>query len=168
MNKARFVPIAIFAVLVLLMAVPLIRGHDPSVIESALIGKPAPATPVEGIEAAQLSKGTVIVNFFASWCVTCVAEQPLLSRLAAQGVAIYGIAYKDKRDDTQAWLAKHGNPFRAVGRDENGTASIDWGLYGVPETFVLQNGVIRLRHAGTLSEDVLARDILPLLEGAAK
>jgi len=167
-------PLAFFVVLMGLFAAPLLRGTDPSRIESVLIGKPAPDFVLPSVldserpfERADLAaQDFVLVNFFASWCVPCQAEQPVLARIAASdGVTVYGINYKDNRDDAKKWLDKHGNPFTAVGYDNTGRVSIDWGVYGVPETYVVNRaGVILYRHVGPLTWHAYESTIKPLME----
>jgi len=103
---------------------------------------------------------------FASWCVPCRAEHPLLMRLAREnGVSINGIAYKDKPEDSRAFLASLGDPYSRVGMDEPGRAAIEWGVYGVPETFLVDgNGVIRWKYSGPLTPELVANKLLPLIE----
>jgi cytochrome c biogenesis protein CcmG/thiol:disulfide interchange protein DsbE len=151
-------------------------GRDPAIVPSALIGKPAPKfllpallTDRPGLANADLHAKPVLVNVFASWCVPCRAEHPLLMRLAEQGVELYGINYKDKPEDAQAWLANLGDPYRRIGADREGTVSIDWGVYGVPETFVVDRaGIIRFKQVGPLTTDVIDGTILPLLRKLSK
>ncbi|MFC7475662.1 DsbE family thiol:disulfide interchange protein [Dankookia sp. GCM10030260] len=150
-------------------------SYDPKGVPSALIGKPAPdftLAPLEGADRPALSSanlrggaGPVLVNFFASWCVPCVIEHPQLMKLAKQGVPVLGVAYKDKPADALAFLKKHGTPYARLGTDLPGRVAIDWGLYGVPETYLIdKTGVIRWRWAGPLTEDTLAQELLPLLK----
>jgi cytochrome c biogenesis protein CcmG/thiol:disulfide interchange protein DsbE len=106
----------------------------------------------------------VLVNFFASWCAPCIAEHPFLVRLGRQGVPLMGIAYKDRPADSVAFLNRYGNPFQRIGVDQPGRVAIDWGLYGVPETYLIDRaGLIRWRWAGPLTDEVLKRDLEPLL-----
>ena len=159
----RFLPLVIFLVLAAVMGVALSRGGAPKPPD-VMVGQAVPAAPIEGLAAHHLRKGTAVVNFFASWCAPCALEQPLLSELRTQtGVTMLGVAYKDKTEDTVAWLEEHGNPFTVVGRDPQGAAAIDWGVYGVPETFVVVDGVIVYRHVGPLDAQTMAREMLPFL-----
>ncbi len=169
---AYALPLALFAAVAAWFATPILRGTDPSVLPSALVGGPAPAVALPplldskpGIDAAGLAGGPLLVNFFASWCVPCRAEHPLLMRLAAAGtVPLLGVSYKDAPADAIGWLAELGDPFARIGRDDDGRAAIEWGVYGVPETFVVDRaGRVRHRHAGPMTRRVLEEDILPLL-----
>lgn len=147
---------------------------DPRVIPPVLIADPVPefvlpalqGAGVPGFSSADLSSGEVaLVNVFASWCFPCRAEHPFLIRLAREwAVPIYGINYQDKRADAVRWLVELGNPYAAIGADENGRVSANWGVSGLPETFIIDGaGVIRYRHLGPLFPEVLQRDILPLI-----
>ena len=148
--------------------------RDPREIPSALIDDRVPAfslpplegTGVPGFSSADLRAGEVtLVNVFASWCFPCRIEHPFLMRIAEDGIApIYGINYKDRQSDAVNWLAEWGNPYVAIGADEKGRVTIDWGTDGVPETFVIdQAGVIRYRHVGPLFAGILEETILPLI-----
>jgi cytochrome c biogenesis protein CcmG, thiol:disulfide interchange protein DsbE len=149
-------------------------GYDPRGVPSALIGKAPPEfdlPPLEGSGLSGLSSADlhapgrpVLVNFFASWCVPCVVEHPQLMRLSREGVPVLGVGYKDKPADGLRFLERHGNPYRRLGVDLAGRAAIDWGLYGVPETYLIdRGGVIRWRMAGPVTEDTLRADLGPLL-----
>jgi len=147
--------------------------YDPRRVPSVLVGKPVPEFVIgeqpglAGFDrAALLAPGRpVLVNFFASWCLPCVAEAPQLLALKQRGIPVYGIAYKDKAEKTAEFLAKHGNPFARIGRDPDGKAGMEFGLYGVPETFFVDGGgIVRARWAGALTDDILARSIEPLLK----
>jgi cytochrome c biogenesis protein CcmG/thiol:disulfide interchange protein DsbE len=150
-------------------------SYDPRGVPSALLGKPAPAfalPPLEEIGLPALSNtdlldlpAPVLVNFWASWCVPCVVEHPQLMRLSRDGVAVLGVNYKDKAGDAAAFLTRHGNPFRRLGRDEPGRVAIDWGVYGVPETYLLdRKSIIRWRWPGPVTPEVLDQDLRPLLK----
>ena len=174
---ARRLKFLIPALVFLGLAIGLGLGlsKDPSVVPSALIDKPVPEFalgPVLGAErglaSEDLRAGAVsLVNVFASWCGPCRAEHPLLMKLAEDGtVALFGINYKDRPEDARAWLDQLGDPFGRIGADLNGRVGIDWGVYGVPETFVIDaTGRIRYKHVGVLTAKDLERTILPLLEG---
>ncbi|MCG7362150.1 DsbE family thiol:disulfide interchange protein [Roseomonas sp. ACRSG] len=149
-------------------------SYDPRGVPSALLGKPAPAFALPPLEESGLPAlsntdlvdlpAPVLVNFWASWCVPCIVEHPQLMRLSRDGVAVLGINYKDKAGDAAAFLTRHGNPFRRLGRDEPGRAAIDWGVYGVPETYLLdRKGIIRWRWPGPVTPEVLDQDLRPLL-----
>lgn len=165
-----FLPVALFVAVGIGLALGLTR--DPSVLPSVLIDKEVPTfdlPPLEGADRPGFSsedlEGQVsLVNVFASWCVPCRVEHPILVRLAQQGVAIYGINYKDQPAKARAWLDELGNPFKAIGADTDGRVAIDWGVYGVPETFVVdREGRIVHRHVGPLQARDLERTILPMV-----
>ncbi len=166
------VPLAVALVIGLLLfkGLPL----DPSNIPSALIAAPVPEfslPPLEGRErglsSADLTTGEVsLVNIFASWCGPCRVEHPLLMRLSAEGIVpVHGINYKDRPADAAGWLAELGDPYTLIGADRDGRVSIDWGVYGVPETFVIdRQGRIVYKHIGPISPRDLEEKILPLVE----
>ena len=148
-------------------------GRNPQEIPSALIDRPMPefALPkVDGLDRPGLARtdvagSVVLVNVFASWCAPCRVEHPLLMRLAEDGrVPLHGISYKDKAADTKGFLAELGNPFRRVGWDGDGRVGLDWGVYGVPETYVIgKDGRVRYRHVGPLTRQALEKTLLPLV-----
>ncbi len=166
-----FVPLALFAALAGYFGVALFSGRDPRELPSALIDRPMPAFVLPGlgdgggVTAAGLRGGVVVVNFFASWCAPCRVEHPLLLRLARQErVHVVGIAYKDRPEDSRRFLAELGDPYRGVGVDRDGRVGIDFGLYGVPETYVVDRaGHIRKRFVGALTPLVVERELLPLV-----
>ena len=171
-------PLVIFLGLIALFLIRLYAG-DPSRIPSALIGHPAPQTtlppvagldrdgkPVPGIEPASF-KGTVtVVNVWASWCVPCHDEAPLLMQLAQNSqLRIIGINYKDEPENARRFLGRYGNPFTAAGADPNGRAAIEWGVYGVPETFVVgRDGRIAYKLVGPITPENLEATIKPEIE----
>jgi cytochrome c biogenesis protein CcmG/thiol:disulfide interchange protein DsbE len=166
-------PLLLFFVLAGYFAIPLLRpGYDPNELPSVLIDKPAPKFDLAGLDgggklAIDALKGQVVlINFFASWCVPCRIEHPLLMRLAKeQNLPLYGIAYKDKVEDTERLLAQTGDPYRRIGVDRDGRTGIDFGVYGVPETYVIDKlGNIRQRFVGPLSAEQVERELLPLLK----
>jgi cytochrome c biogenesis protein CcmG/thiol:disulfide interchange protein DsbE len=165
-------PVALFIVLAGYFALALKPGRDPSLLPSALIDKPMPSFDLAGFDGGPglardaLNGQVALINFFASWCVPCRAEHPLLMRLAeTEHVPIYGIAYKDKPEDTKHFLAQLGDPYRRIGLDVSGRTGIDFGVYGVPETYLIdKSGHIRFRHVGPLTEEALEHELLPRLK----
>jgi cytochrome c biogenesis protein CcmG/thiol:disulfide interchange protein DsbE len=163
-------PVVLLVGLAVLFAVGL--KHDPSIVPSVLLDKPAPAFDLpplrddnRGLATADLIGQASLVNVFASWCGPCRVEHPLFMRLAEEGdVPIYGINYKDAEKDAKRWLRDLGDPYTRIGVDEDGRAAIEWGVYGVPETFVVdREGTIRFKQVGPLTEEVLEESIRPLL-----
>lgn len=163
-------PLTLFASLAIVFLIGL--QSDPSKLPSTLIGKKAPVfslAPVKGRTLGLSSENLVgqvsLVNVFASWCVACRAEHPLLMRLAEnKTVTLYGLNYKDQPDDAARWLNAMGNPYDRTGADLDGRVAIDFGVYGVPETFVIgADGVIAYKQIGALTEESLAKTILPLI-----
>lgn len=164
------IPLGIFAMLVALLAVGL--RHDPRRVPSPLIGKPAPqfslpelADPARTLDRKDLLGKVTLVNVWASWCVACRDEAQLLVALAnSHVVPIYGLNYKDKRADAQRWLQTFGNPYVANAFDQEGRVAINWGVYGVPETFVVDaQGIIRYKQIGPITQEALKDKILPLV-----
>jgi cytochrome c biogenesis protein CcmG/thiol:disulfide interchange protein DsbE len=175
-----FLPLVLFAVLAGLFYVRLYAG-DPSEIPSVLIGRPAPeftlppvaglsrnGAPVPGLTRADLIGKVSVVNVFASWCVPCRDEHPFLLTLAEdKRFALFGLNYKDSADNAVRFLGALGNPYAAVGADGNGRVGIDWGVYGVPETFVIdRSGTIVYKHIGPLSQQSVAEKLMPEIEKA--
>ena len=136
---------------------------DPRGVPSMLIGKRVPPFNLPGdpgFADADLSGRPILVNFFASWCVPCVEEAPVLMDLKRAGVPVYGIAYKDKPAATAAFLAQRGNPYARMARDEAGRVAIDWGVTGVPESYLIDpHGEVRWRYVGPLPADVAAGEL---------
>ncbi len=163
-------PLAVFAILVAF----LYRGLsiDPKLVPSPLIGKPAPAftltrlkDPAQTISQADLAGKVTLLNIWATWCVSCRAEHEVLVELAKTGqVDIYGLNYKDDRTQAQRWLQQLGDPYIANAFDADGRVGIDWGVYGAPETFVIDRaGIIRHKHIGPLTTEIVNEEILPLV-----
>jgi cytochrome c biogenesis protein CcmG, thiol:disulfide interchange protein DsbE len=174
------VPVVAFAGLVALFAFALTSG-DPSRLPSALIGKPVPAMefpaleglleagkPVPGFTSADLKGGVSVVNFWAAWCAECAGEQDLLLALKAKtGVPIYGVNYKDDAVAARRFLGRYGSPFKAVGTDKAGRSAIEWGVYGMPETFVINaKGEIAFKHVGAVTPESLETKLLPAIAEA--
>ena len=168
-------PVLIFVGVGIGLAVGLTR--DPSTLPSALIDQPVPTFELPaiagregpGFSSADLEGQVSLVNVFASWCVPCRVEHPLLEALTDQGVRIYGINYKDQPEQALAFLEELGNPYAAIGADRTGRVAIDWGVYGVPETFVVDaEGRIRHRHVGPIQARDLEGTILPVLAELAE
>jgi cytochrome c biogenesis protein CcmG/thiol:disulfide interchange protein DsbE len=168
------IPVVVFLVVAIGLAIGLTR--DPSTLPSALIDQPVPEFDLpplmDGPDARGLASGDLkgkvqLVNVFASWCGPCRVEHPVLMKLAADGYAIQGLNYKDAPDDARAFLAELGDPYDRIGTDRSGRTGIDWGVYGVPETFVIDaEGKVRHKHVGPLQARDLEK-LLPLLEEIA-
>lgn len=172
MRRLLFIiPALLFVAVAAMLAIGLSR--DPAELPSALLDRPAPdfALPPlpgrddHGFARSDLGGEPMLVNVFASWCVPCRVEHPLINRLAQDGITIHGINHKDKPEDALAWLAELGDAFTRVGADRDGKASIEWGVYGVPETYIVDaRGTIVHRHVGPLQPRDVERTILPILE----
>jgi cytochrome c biogenesis protein CcmG/thiol:disulfide interchange protein DsbE len=167
-------PLAGFLALAILFMFRLNAG-DPSRVPSALLNKPVPdfsLPPIEegadaGLSSADLSKGVHLINVWASWCGPCRLEHPILMQLSAdKRFTLVGINYKDVPENALRFLGTLGNPFAKNGADRDGKTGIDWGVYGVPETFVVKDGVIVHKFIGPLSEKGLANDLMPAIEKA--
>uniref|UniRef100_UPI003BAB5A78 DsbE family thiol:disulfide interchange protein n=1 Tax=Stappia sp. TaxID=1870903 RepID=UPI003BAB5A78 len=172
-------PLVVFSLLAVLFLFQLVSGKDTSEVPSALIGKPAPeftlppvpeltrdGAAVPGVSRADLLGKVSVVNVFASWCAPCRQEHPLLEELARSGKAqMVGINYKDKPENARRFLGSLGNPYDLVGADDKGRAAIDWGVYGVPETFIVDAaGTIRYKFIGPLSPESYQDVFLPQLQ----
>ena len=177
---AVLVPLAVFLALAVLFFVGL-RSGDPSLLPSALIGHPAPDTvlppiaglerdgqAVPGLDPASFKGAVTVVNVWASWCVPCHDEAPLLTELGKdKRLQLVGINYKDEAGNARRFLGRYGNPFAAAGADLSGRSAIDWGVYGVPETFVVgRDGRIAYKLVGPISADNLDSVLKPQLEKA--
>jgi cytochrome c biogenesis protein CcmG/thiol:disulfide interchange protein DsbE len=169
-------PLAIFLALAAVFLMQLLSGRDISEVPSALIGQPAPVTnlpPLEGgslpgLDSKQFAGKVTLLNVFASWCAPCREEHPVLLALAEdKRYALVALNYKDKPENARRFLGELGNPFSAVGADEAGRTAIDWGVYGVPETFVVgKDGRIAYKHVGPLTPDSVRDQLLPQVEKA--
>ena len=174
------IPLILFLALAFIFFKQLNSGNDPNKLPSVLIDKAAPDFPTEPLlglknEGKQLpsisreiiSGKVVLVNVWASWCVPCRTEHPILTRLAEirKDLLMVGINYKDKNPNALRFLGSLGNPYAAVSIDPNGSASIDWGVYGIPETFILnKSGIIVHKHVGPINEAVLIQKIMPVID----
>jgi cytochrome c biogenesis protein CcmG/thiol:disulfide interchange protein DsbE len=177
-------PLVIFVSMAAFFAWRLYLGHDPSALPSALIGHQAPAFNLPplpdsgkpGLSDADLRKGGVtVVNIFASWCGPCRLEHPNLRRLsenqalATMGVRLVGVNYKDDPANAKKFLAAEGDPYAAIGVDSSGRVGIDWGLTGVPETFIIRgDGTIAFKYTGPITEEAVNQSILPQIEKALR
>jgi cytochrome c biogenesis protein CcmG, thiol:disulfide interchange protein DsbE len=175
-------PFILVAVLLVFLFVAL-RSGEPSRLPSALIGKTIPEFslpgipnvlgdygPASGLISAKFKMGKVsLLNVWASWCAPCVAEHPQLIELNQAGIPIYSINYKDNPEAARRFLSSHGNPFRSIGADESGLTAIDFGVYGVPETFVIDGkGRIVYRYPGPITPAILAGKIMPAIKQAER
>ena len=173
-------PLLVFIALAALFFYRLGSG-DPSRIPSALIGRPVPQTdlppveglvqdgkPLPGMNAADFKGNVTLVNVWASWCVPCHDEVPQLDELSKdKRIRLVGINYKDQADNARRFIGRYGNPFSAVGADPNGRAAIEWGVYGVPETFVVgRDGRIAYKLVGPITETNLKSALMPAIEKA--
>jgi cytochrome c biogenesis protein CcmG/thiol:disulfide interchange protein DsbE len=165
-------PVILFMALAGYFARALRPDHDPRELPSALIDQEAPAFSLVGLNGTGgisrdgLKGGPVLINFFASWCVPCRVEHPLLMRLSERDhVPLYGIDYKDQPEDAAKLLAQLGDPYRGIGVDREGRVGLDFGVYGVPETYVLDGaGHVRKRFVGPLTPQQIEKELLPLLK----
>jgi cytochrome c biogenesis protein CcmG/thiol:disulfide interchange protein DsbE len=164
------IPLVIFIVMGIFLAIGL--KLNPTEIPSPFLGKPAPAfsaatldNPEQKLAPENLQGKVWLFNVWASWCVSCRAEHPVLNELAKQKAAlIVGLNYKDAREDALNWLARLGNPYDVSVTDQEGRIGIDWGVYGVPETFVVdKKGIIRHKHTGPVTSETVRQTLLPLI-----
>jgi len=169
------IPLAIFIVLVVFLALGL--GRDPHEVPSPLINKPAPAfqlaqlqDPTKSFSAQEMRGKVWLLNVWASWCVSCREEHPFLIEYSRSGaVPIYGLNHKDKREDALSWLGDLGDPYVLSASDPDGRVSIDYGVYGAPETYLIdRDGIIRFKQIGPMTPDVWQKTILPLVKDLSK
>lgn len=177
----RFMPLIIFALLVALLAVGLTL--NPSLVPSPLVGKPAPEFELPVLDApnrlsrpvrlntpgklsqTDLQGEITLLNVFASWCFACRQEHEAITQLSNSGIRVIGFNYKDKPEDATAWLRRFGNPYLVVAQDLDGRVGIDWGVYGAPETFVIDhNGVVRDKRIGPVDATYIQEKLMPLLQ----
>jgi len=176
MRRLLFIlPVLLFLALAGYFALALRPDYDPHALPSAMIDKEAPPFDLAGLHGAGIARdalkgGPVLINFFASWCVPCRVEHPLLMRLSErEHVPLYGIAYKDRAEDAARLLAQLGDPYRRIGLDPDGRTALDFGVYGVPETYVIDaSDHIRKRFVGPLTAQQVEQELLPLLKSLQK
>jgi len=174
-SSARRWPLAYVAILLAFLALVVMLGIgltlDPRKVPSPLIGKPVPVFSLPpvlgrtlGLSDRDLRGQVSAVNVFASWCIPCRQEHPIIQRLAGT-VPVHGLNYKDQPEDAARWLDELGDPYTRTGADLDGRVGIDWGVYGVPETFVIdRDGRIAYKHIGPVTPQVMAEKIMPLIE----
>lgn len=165
----RFMPLIIFALLVALLWYGL--GLNPRLVPSPLVGKPAPEFELPLLNASgkltqdDLKGDITLLNVFASWCFACRQEHQAITQLSRNGFRVIGFNYKDAPEDASAWLRQFGNPYQVVAQDLDGRVGIDWGVYGAPETFVIDhNGIVRDKRVGPVDAEYISEKLLPLVE----
>jgi cytochrome c biogenesis protein CcmG/thiol:disulfide interchange protein DsbE len=176
-NWLAVLPLVVFAGLAAIFLIQLRSGEDSSFVPSVLIGREAPATnlpplagsDLPGLASADFKGHVTLVNVWASWCAPCREEQPLLMKLKGDPrFRLTGLNYKDKPANALRFLGEMGNPFAAIGVDANGRTAIDWGVYGVPETYLVgKDGRILYKHVGPFTEQSIAGELMPAIEKAA-
>jgi cytochrome c biogenesis protein CcmG/thiol:disulfide interchange protein DsbE len=169
----RILPLLAFMALAVLLfvGVRMNSGKDTSAIPSPLVGKPAPSLnlpelpmPESRLASSELKGKAFVLNVWGSWCVSCRVEHPIITDLARSGAIVVGYNYKDTPEDAGRWLAQFGNPFALIVQDADGRAALDWGIYGAPETFVIDaDGIVRFKHVGPLTAEIVTEKIRPLL-----
>jgi cytochrome c biogenesis protein CcmG, thiol:disulfide interchange protein DsbE len=171
MNKYLFIPLALFLGLASVFFVVLLRGRDPHEVPSPLINKAAPAFQLPQLDepartfSVESMRGKVwVLNFWGTWCIACRDEHPLLVEFSKSGeLPIFGVDYKDNREAARQWLNELGNPYALVAFDVEGRTSIDYGVYGAPESYLIdKNGVIRFKQIGPITREVWNNKILPM------
>lgn len=175
MKKKLFLPLILFISFVFVALVQLQRnaqGEDPKALESVLIGKQIPLQGMQDLFSSKpitpqlFQQGQpLLLNVWATWCPTCYAEHQYLNQLATQGIRIIGLNYKDSSDKALKWLKDLGNPYQVVIKDEKGTHGLDLGVYGAPETFIIDGkGIIQYRHVGDVNNEVWQNKLLPIYQ----
>jgi cytochrome c biogenesis protein CcmG/thiol:disulfide interchange protein DsbE len=175
MKTSRWLPLAVFVLLAAVLAagVWMSRRPDRDALPSPLIGKPAPDfalpslhEPARTVTLKELRGAPFLLNVWGSWCAACRDEHPVLTRFAERKrVRVVGYNWKDERTDALRWLERYGNPFWLVIADVEGRTAIDWGVYGAPETFLVDgNGVIRWKHVGPIDDEIVRKEIMPALQ----
>jgi cytochrome c biogenesis protein CcmG/thiol:disulfide interchange protein DsbE len=170
----RWLPLGVFLALAVLLGAGVLMnaGKSQTDIESPLIGQPAPdfalpdfADPATTVRKADLLGQPYLVNIWASWCASCRVEHPVITDIAKSGrLQVVGYNYKDAPEDAERWLQQFGNPFHRIIVDADGRAAIDWGIYGAPETFLVDaEGTVRWKHVGPVTQDVVETQLWPLL-----
>ena len=176
MKRALYLlPLTMLLIMAGFFAWSMVSGRDPASIGSVMVNRPAPPLKAPALRDGEAalddsllhSGKPVLLNFFASWCAPCLAEHPLMTRLKERdGVTIIGVAWRNKPEEARAWLKKLGDPFRYAGYDLEGKTALDWGLSGVPETYLIDaQGIVRLHFRRAINERDVTETILPLLKG---
>jgi cytochrome c biogenesis protein CcmG, thiol:disulfide interchange protein DsbE len=169
------IPLAIFILLALVLGIGIRHAPEKGIIASPLIGKPAPAfalpslaDPTHTVSSQQLSGRWYLLNVWGTWCVECRAEHAMLLKVKQAGVVpLIGLDWKDDERQAQAWLSQLGDPYDTVAVDRSGRAAIDWGVYGAPETFLVNPaGIVIYKHVGALTDEIWTREILPRVQGS--
>ena len=173
MRKTLYLgPLILFVIIAVYFAAPILDGKDPRILPSAMIEKPIPNLDLPplvrtkpGIDNQSLTGNVRLVNFFSSWCGPCRTEHEFLMKIKeTKLVPIYGINYKDNTDDAKGWLNMRGNPYRIIVADLSGDLSLDLGVYGVPETYIIdENQVILYKHIGPINNRIIQQEMMPLL-----
>lgn len=168
-HLARLFPIVAFMLLAGMLLAGLLLPGERSEVPSPLLGGKVPAFSMEGLNGdggfsdADLRENVALVNVWASWCLPCRAEHTVLEELSCvEGLELYGLNFKDTRENAKTFLQELGNPFTRVGFDENGFIGLDWGVYGVPETFVVEDGRVLYKHVGPLDGEIVTGELVPL------